>query len=614
VIDTCGSGGYGECSVQERREYYEERLDRLDDCLGPGRTESLRTRWAEELELVHGQHLDNGYQARAAALEERLAAELCDSPSLPMSELVRRQHLAWARVCLDSVHHQVTAELDESAWERLPELMVRSERVATDEAGALVLARARELAQGLEHRRGEAAAAQAHLEHLRVIAERFDVRSVRKCLARVLLVAIRAHLDLGEDRRAHKLLAQLRMAATRDMATEAERTAFVEALLVLHDHAEPPQCIAIEYEMSVLASRPGADQRQRNAWSQALAGAQREGRRILRPPLEFLRVRAYRSINTEDLGALFDRLEADLPQHEATFLDLIAILNEMRALAKRPEANPALRLRFARLWLERPFNARRYDYGAVANDRSAHAWAQEAAQRGELEGQVLLGRCLAHARGTPRDRASAATCLRRAEARGSDEAAQLLRTLGVERFPWLRHRYLVFMLFGFAMLLLHLLTQPFRFDPLGVLAFIGLSLAMDLGAFQLRTLVTKLRPASPEEEATGFSHAYERDVERFARKPWRILSVVSEDGMVLAPLAWLGINPFTAIAMGLVFGLAHYPKYSRAICLNLALQYAVIAVLVLPWAGLWAVAMGHVLWDVGVLYMGVRQRQNASRS
>lgn len=369
--------------------------------------------------------------------------------------------------------------------------------------------------------------------------------------------------------------------------------------------------MVVEQELGELATRPGAVQDQRKAWIAALDRSEHSHQTASQHPLELLRARAYRGAGADDLHTLFERLEAELPGSERVFHEHIAVLNEMRAIAERPEVDPALRLRFARYWLSRPFNARRYDYGAVANDRSAYAWASEAAARGDLEGQILLGRCLAHGRGTFPNRRAAVEHLRKASARGSDEAEQLIRTLGVERFPWLQHRYVVLMVVGFVVLVLHLLTQPFTFDPWGVPAFVGVMLGFVVLRWGLSYLVSLFVSASEEDAAFGNSYAFDRDVEAFRRKPWAIVLVTTEDGLVLAPLAWLGITPLTAVSMALLFGLLHYPKYSPRICLYLTTIYTAIALLVLPWAGLWAVTTGHVLWDVLLLYWGLRDKRDA---
>lgn len=605
----CSDGPFdGEVDRQERISRIEARLDDLGELLHEGSTESLRTRWAEELRHVHREYLDRDEPGRAAELERRLADELDRPAASRTSRWVRRQHLAWAHVCFDAVVYRVDVGQDESARERIPALFDRVYAVGSGSEAGSLLAQTLELSQGLRCREDGRGASWSDLEHLRALVSERGGLKARESLARTLELAVRVELREGAVDSARPLVDELRAQAGRPRASERERSALAQALLGLHEHVRAGERMAIEHELGELASRPGAVQEQRKAWVHALDRSERSQGDASHVPLELLRARAYRGSDAEALEALFDRLEAELPEHQEDFYEHIAVLNEMRAIAERPEVDPALRLRFARHWLPRGFRAWRYDYGAVANDRSAHAWAAESAARGELEGQVLLGRSLAYGQGTDVDRRAAAEHLREASKRGSDEAELLLRTLGVERFPWLRHRYAVFMWIGFGMLVLHLLTQPFHFDPWGVVAYFGVW----LGLWRLRQLLVRLaaRFAAPSAKAsaTGHSYAFDRDVEHFARRPWRILRVATEDGMVLAPLAWLGINPFTVVATTLVFGLAHYPKYSLQICLYLTVGYTAMALLVLPWAGLWSVVVGHVLWDVWLLSRGMRQR------
>lgn len=605
--------GEVEVDREERLSRVEARLDDLEELLHEGATESLRTRWAEELRWVHHEYLHRDDPQRASELERRLAEHLDRPHASKTSRLVRRQHLAWAHVCLDAVVYRVEAGQDESARARMPELLDRVHAVGAEDEAVPMLAQALELSHGLRCRDEDLAASRSELRRLRSLVSERGGRPARESLARALERAVHVELGVGAVESARPLVAELRAQTRRALASEREHTALAEALLALHEHAHASERAAIEQELGELASRPGAVQDQRKAWVRALDRAERSHKDALRVPLELLRARAYRGTDAGDLEALFERLEVELPDNQENFHGHIAVLNEMRAIAERPEVDPALRLRFARHWLPSGFSAWRYDYGAIANDRCAHAWAAEAAARGDLEGQVLLGRCLAYGKGTDVDRRAAAECLRQASTRGSDEAEQLLRMLGVERYPWLRHRYAVFTWLGLGMLVLHLLTQPFHFDPWGVVAYFGVWLGLGYATRLLVRSVSGSSGASAEARASGFSYAFGRDVEEFARRPWRILRVATEDGLVLAPLTWLGINPLTAMMTTLVFGLAHYPKYSLRICLYLALGYTAMALLVLPWAGLWSVVVGHVLWDVWLLSQGVRHRRQSMR-
>lgn len=619
-----GSGGSDESSAYAREQWLarrEARLLDLEEVLRRGGTESLRTRWAEELRWVHADFLDQGQREEAAQLQRKIAAELQREPGGTCAgrELVWRQHLAWARVCLDAVRSRVDEGEDQAARGRLPELLERAHAVAGRADGALVLAEALEVAHGIECRLDRLSVARVHLRRLGERAERSSDPRVAEPLARALRCAARADAAQRNVDRVRAHVAQLRALAARATAGRIEGIALSYALESLHEHVDRIECVDIEHELAGLATRPGADHEQHRVWIAVAGRAERRGRRVLRPSLEMLRQRAYRGSGVDDVSALFRRLEDELPLQQRIFHEHIAVLNELRCLAERPEADPSLRLRFARHWVPTGFDARRYDYGAVANDRCAHAWSAEAAQRGDLEGQVLLGRCLARGRGVPRDRTAAAELLRQAAGRGSDEAQMLLRSLGVERFPWLRHRFVVHMCVGFGMLALHLFTQPFELNGWGVLAYLGVIFGVMWVRRVLLRVAALVRDADvgdAHEDASTHARDYvfRLQVSRFGRKPWRILRVIYEDGAAVAPLAWLGISPLTALGAGLVFGLAHYPQYRLRLCLTLAVVYFAVVLLVLPWAGLWAVATGHVVYDVIVLCQGLSWRRKVDES
>lgn len=615
VDDSCGSWGPWTQDLQAQRQRCETRLESLEEFLHGECTESLRTRWCEELAEVHAETLELGDEARAEQLKARLRAHLAEHPAGPSpSVLVQRQHVARARVCLDGARHRVARGQDAQARGRLAELLMSARAVSDHEDGTVVLAQALALAHGVERRIGLEQLARDHLQELHWLESLRPVRGVREPLAQALVVTVHAELAAGRLAEAREHVATLRTMGTRGRASEPQRSMLAEALLALHGHAGPAERVTLEQELGELATRPGAAQDQRNAWALALAEAAHPGPGAIAPPLELLRARAYRSAGTEDLTALFEHLEAELPHLVRSFFEEIGTFNELRAIAERPEADPALRLRFARHWLERPYDARRYDYGAVGNDRSAHAWAQEAHLRGDPEGRVLLGRCLAYGRGVDRNRRVAARLLRRAADQGSDEAQMLLRILWVERFPSLRHRYTVFLCVGMGMLVLHLLTQPFVFNAWGVLAYVGLLLGSMMAMAQLWSWLGRWWPAlAPDEDETlataededqakpRLRYVVDKMMRQFQLHPWRIAKVTTEDGFSLAPLAWLGVSPLTAAGAGLLFGFAHYPQYRLALCLQLAITQAAVALLILPWAGLWAVTLGHVLYDVIVL-------------
>ncbi|MCA9709755.1 MAG: hypothetical protein KDK70_28205, partial [Myxococcales bacterium] len=131
---------------EERLGHRERRLDDLEACLHDGCTEALRTRWCEELALVHAEHLHDGNAERAAQLQHRLAQQLERTDPTPRRPLLQRQHLAWAQVCLDAMRHRVARGLDPDPRARLPELLTRAEAIASADGGDVLLAEALDLA------------------------------------------------------------------------------------------------------------------------------------------------------------------------------------------------------------------------------------------------------------------------------------------------------------------------------------------------------------------------------------------------------------------------------------------------------------------------------------
>jgi hypothetical protein len=77
-----------------------------------------------------------------------------------------------------------------------------------------------------------------------------------------------------------------------------------------------------------------------------------------------------------------------------------------------------------------------------------------------------------------------------------------------------------------------------------------------------------------------------------------LILIPSEDGIFLALLSLIGINVQTATLFALLFGFAHFWRYSTLNCLRIAFSAILIIVFILPQHGLLTCIVGHVLYDL----------------
>jgi hypothetical protein len=267
------------------------------------------------------------------------------------------------------------------------------------------------------------------------------------------------------------------------------------------------------------------------------------------------------------------------------------------------------RLHLARRWLDLdlgPYDADASSTPAQAHDRTVFAWSAAAAVRGDPQAQVLLGRCFAAGRGIAKNFASARKWFQRAADAGNTEAQYRLRALRLERRGWLQHRQTLIGWVGLCLLLAHAATHGVHVDPLGVLAYLGLSIAA-LSLILIWGAIERRPDPGPD-------YVFDRQVDTWLRRPWRIAWVATEDGAFLAPLLWLGVTPWSAALAGALFGLAHYPSFRARACALKGLEHAFIALLLLPFAGLWSIVVGHIVWDAALLGLGAWSRRRRQPS
>lgn len=302
-----------------------------------------------------------------------------------------------------------------------------------------------------------------------------------------------------------------------------------------------------------------------------------------------------RNAGREELEARFIRLEARLSAHDLPVRDWLAIMNELRELAAHDEAPAWARIRFARRWLACGVDARRIRRGALDNDRAAYLWSVSAAHRGHAEGQVLLGHCYRHGRGAPRSRQRSRFWYRRAAASGSPEAKFWLRYTQLPRDGWLLYRGTALGWIGLGLLAIWFVAHPFVVTPLAVALYVAIVLGGQL------LLGWAMQRVTPDDSDTGSGATA---VDGLLRRPWELLSVAGEDGLVLVPLLWLsealGLPGVIAPLAGLLFGVLHWPHFSWRKCAAKGITYGTAVALVLPWGGLASMVVGHVLLDAGI--------------
>ncbi|MCW8932660.1 MAG: hypothetical protein OQL19_20795 [Gammaproteobacteria bacterium] len=76
-----------------------------------------------------------------------------------------------------------------------------------------------------------------------------------------------------------------------------------------------------------------------------------------------------------------------------------------------------------------------------------------------------------------------------------------------------------------------------------------------------------------------------------------IFFIASEDGLICVPLLFSGLNPFSILVAGVVFGWLHLARFTYLECIVKGLTYTIICYLVLP-AGILTVIAGHYLTDI----------------
>lgn len=304
----------------------------------------------------------------------------------------------------------------------------------------------------------------------------------------------------------------------------------------------------------------------------------------------------------------FEALEGAAHRDEADFGRWLSYMNAMRSLAGD---RPRLRLRFASSWLRTGLDASAVRHGAVENDRAAYLWSLDAAHAGRPHGAVLVGHCYRDGRGARRSMRRARRWYRRGARDGSVEAAFWLTATENHLSRWLLYRGPALEWVGVTLLCVHLLLVPWVFSVGAVLACVSVVLG---GQLLVRWGMGRAMPEPGVPDASSGSEV----VGDLLAKPWRIVMVVGEDGLVLVPLLVvgsllnLGIAPI-AVAAGSLFGLLHHPNFGWRGCVAKGLTYALAVALVVPWGGVAALAVGHVLLDAFIVALAWTERSRLRR-
>ncbi|MCR9161033.1 MAG: hypothetical protein ACE37F_11400 [Nannocystaceae bacterium] len=309
------------------------------------------------------------------------------------------------------------------------------------------------------------------------------------------------------------------------------------------------------------------------------------------------------------LEARFEALEGAARRDEADFGRWLSHMNALRTLA---HDRASLRLRFASSWLRTGLDAAAVRHGAIENDRSAYLWSLDAAHAGRPHGAVLVGHCYRDGRGARRSLRRARRWYRRGARSGSVEAAFWLTATENHLSKWLLYRGPALEWVGLGFLAVHLLVAPWSFSFAAVMVYVVVALG---GQLLVRWMMGR---AMPEPQVADASTGREL-VDELVDRPWKTLAVAGEDGLVLVPLLavagllGVGFGP-VAMAAGLLFGLLHYPNFSWRACLAKGLTYAAAVGLVVPWGGLAALAVGHILLDGMIVAMAWTERARLRRS
>lgn len=260
-----------------------------------------------------------------------------------------------------------------------------------------------------------------------------------------------------------------------------------------------------------------------------------------------------------------------------------------------------------------------YAHGVgVAKDPSAAArFALRAADAGDPWSQWFIGMAYSSGWGVPRDVGAAEHWL--AQAGAFPGAPALLRRVRFERRFGVRPRRLTLTLaiLGWAMLAYHTLTAPLRFEPLLVL--LAVATATSFGVLLMLALWLSERTTggtralswldSQVDDHAVVDAGFER---RLLVSGQLLFWIPAEDGLFFLPLLYVGVSPWTVAIASLLFSLAHYPKYSPALCLFKGAFYYGFVLWLLP-HGIWTLVAAHLAIDALAFAVASWGRNDAGR-
>ena len=133
----------------------------------------------------------------------------------------------------------------------------------------------------------------------------------------------------------------------------------------------------------------------------------------------------------------------------------------------------------------------------------------------------------------------------------------------------------VTVILGWIFLLLHIFTSPFKFEFKWVFIYLSVMPIISICWVALMWLFQKL---SRKKIISSEYFMTQTNQEGGLRFPW-FLYTPGEDGFCLVPLAYTGINYFTAGLSAFIFGLLHYPRYPGWACIPKGLFFFVLLIL-----------------------------------
>lgn len=155
---------------------------------------------------------------------------------------------------------------------------------------------------------------------------------------------------------------------------------------------------------------------------------------------------------------------------------------------------------------------------------------------------------------------------------------------------------------GILLIVVYHLYKPIRFEPVWLLVYIFISVSVPTAFLLLvrpvvHFVARRLQPDAHAKREAAYRMSVRALSALLRRRPYLVLLVPGEDGLVLVPLLAYGLGPVSAAVAALAFGAMHYNRpYTLGPCVSKAIACYISCLLVLP-HGLLTVIVGHLCFD-----------------